>query len=79
MSKMSAQDWGTNDDTENGCLEETKPDNKGYESDPTDKPLQVALRAPLSNLFTQEGKWFRKTVNRKEDQPYIKTLGGKPI
>ena len=26
---------------EQGYLEETKPDNKGYESDPTDKSMQL--------------------------------------
>ena len=39
MLKKRVQDQGANDDTEDGYLEETKPDNEEYESDPTEKLL----------------------------------------
>ena len=41
MSKERAQDWVANDDTKDGYLEETKPDNKGYNSEPADKSAHV--------------------------------------
>ena len=60
--------------------EDVKRDqNEFYESDALEKSTQVAPRALLSNPFTQRGKYFRKTVNRKEGQPYFKPLGGKVL
>ena len=53
--------------------------HRGYESDPTDKTEQIVTRAPLSNPFNQGGNWYRKTVNKREGQPYFKPVGGKPI
>ena len=79
LSKKRAQDWGANDITEDGYLEETIPDSRGYESDTIDETDQVVLRAPLSNPFSQGGNWYRKTVKGREGQPYFKPLGGKPF
>ena len=42
-------------------------------------PSTSYKRAPLSNPYTQGGKWFKKTVNRREGEPYFTTLGGKPL
>ena len=77
MAKSRANDWGSNDDTEDGYLDQTKPDNEGYENDPTEKSTPVSTRAPLSYPFTQGGIWFKKSVNRKEGQPFFKPLNGK--
>ena len=74
MSRDRAHEWGTNDNIEDGYLENSVADKRGYESDPTD--LQ---RAPLSNLFSHGGNWYRKTVNIREGEPYCKPLGGKPL
>ena len=80
MVKSRAHHWRPNDDTDDGYLDETRPDNTGYESDPTEKPTPVTTRAPLSNpLFAHGGNWFRKTVNRKEKQQYFKPLNGKTV
>ena len=80
MAKSRADDCGSNDDTEDGYLDETRPDNKGYESDPTENSTPVTTRAPLSNhLFAQGGNWYRKTVKSKEGQPYFRPLNGKKI
>ena len=76
LSRDGAQDWWVNDIIEDGYLEETIPDRRGYESDKTDQDLQ---RAPLSNPFSQGDNWFRKTVNRREGESYFKPLGGKPL
>ena len=35
MPKKRAQDWGANDSTEDGYLDKTISDNRGYESGPT--------------------------------------------
>ena len=79
MSRDRAQDWGANDTIEEGYLDNSVTDKRGYESDPTDKSDLSLYRAPLSNPFSQGGNWFRKTVNRREDEPYFKPLGGKPL
>ena len=79
MSRDRAQDWGANDTIEDGYLKNSVADKRGYESDPTDKPDLNLHRAPLSNPFSQGGNWFRKTVNRREGEPYFKPLGGKPL
>ena len=57
-------------------MEETIPDSRGYESDLTDKTDQVVPRAPSSKPFSQGGNWYRKSVNRRESQPYFKVLDG---
>ena len=54
-------------------------EERGYESDPADKADRNLQRAPLSNPFSQGGNWFRRTVNRREGEPYFKPLGGKPL
>ena len=59
-----------NDNTEDSYFEETIPKKRGYESNLTDNTEQVAPRAALSNLFTQVGKWYRRTVNIREGQSY---------
>ena len=74
MAKTRANDRGANDDAEDGYLDETKSDKKGYENDPTDKPTPVAIRAPQSNPFFQGGNWFRSTVIRKDRKPCFKSL-----
>ena len=79
MSKDRAQDWGENDAFEDGYLENTAADKRGYESDPLDKLVRNLQRAPLSNPFSQRGNWFRKAVNRREGEPYFKPLGEKPL
>ena len=79
LSRDRAQNWGVNDIIGDGYLEETIPDRRGYESDPTDKTDQNLQRTPLSNPFSQGGNWFSKTVNRREGEPYFKPLGGKPL
>ena len=79
LSKDRAQDWGASDAFEDGYLENTAADKKVYESDPSDKLDRNLQRAPLSNPFSQGGNWFRKTVNRREGEPYFKPLGGKPL
>ena len=79
LSKDRAQDWGADDAFEDGYLENIASDKRGYESDPSDKADRNLQRAPLSNPFSQGGNWFRKTVNRREGEPYFKPLGGKPL
>ena len=79
MSTNRAQNWGANDTIEEGYLDNSVADKRGYESDPTDKPDLSFHRAPLSNPFSQGGNWFRKAVNRREGDPYFKLLGGKPL
>ena len=79
FSRDRAQDWGANDIIGDGYMEETIPDRRIYESDPTDKTDQNLQRTPLSNPLIQGGNWFRKTVNRREGEPYFKPLGGKPF
>ena len=37
MSRDRAQDWGANDKLEDGYLDNSVADKRGYESDPTDK------------------------------------------
>ena len=54
-------------------------EERGYESDPADKVDRNLQRAPLSNPFSQGGNWFRRTVNRREGEPYFKPLGAKPL
>ena len=63
MSKARIREWGENSETEDRCLEDSKPDNKGYESESTEGATSVVSRAPLSNSFDQEGNQFEKTVN----------------
>ena len=79
MSRDRSQDWGANDTFEDGYLENAVADKRGYESDPTDKPDKSLQRAPLRNPFSQGRNWFRKTVYRREGEPYFKHLGGKPL
>ena len=79
MSGERAQDRGANDTFEDSYLEKSMADKRGYESDPTDIPDRSFQRAPLSNPFSQGGNWFRKTVNRREGEPYFKPLGGTPL
>ena len=79
MSTDRAQDWGANDTIEEGYLDNSVADKGGYESDPTHKPDLSLHRAPLANPFSQGGNWFRKTVNRREGEPYFKPLAGKPL
>ena len=79
MSRDRAQDWGANDTIEDGYLEISVADKRGYESDPTDNPDLSLHRAPLSNPSSQRGNLFRKTVNRREGEPHFKSLGGKPL
>ena len=77
LSKDRVQDWGArlwrwlSGKQSNG--------RKGYESDPADKADRNLQRAPLANPFSQGGNWFRRTVNRREGEPYFKLLGGKPL
>ena len=79
LSKDRAQDWGADDVFEDGYLENIATDKRGYESDPSDKVDRNLHRAPLSNPFSQGGNWFRRSVNRREGEPYFKPLGGKPL
>ena len=79
MSRDRAQNWGANDTIEKGYLDKSLADKGGYESDPNGKPELSLHRAPLSNPFSQGGIWFRKTVNRREGEPYFKSFGGKPL
>ena len=79
LSRDRPQDWGVNDIIEDSYLEETILDRRGYESDTMDKTDQDPQRAPLSNPFNQRGNWLRKTVNRREGEPYFKPLGGKHL
>ena len=79
LTKDRAQDWGADDAFEDGYLEDRAIDERGYESDPADKVDRNLQRAPLSNPFSQGGNWFRKTVNRREGEPYFKPLGSKPL
>ena len=75
LSKDRAQDWGADDAFEDGYMENIASDNRGFESDPSDKTDRNLQRAPLSNPFSQGGNWFRKTVNRREGEPYFKPSG----
>ena len=79
LSMDRTQDWGANDAFEDGYLENTVGDKRGYESDTSDKLDRNLQRAPLSNPFSQGGNLFRKTVNRREGELYFKPLGGKTI
>ena len=79
LSKDRAQDWGADDAFEDGYLENRAMEERGYETDPADKVDKNLQRAPLSNPFSQGGNWFRRTVNRREGEPYFKPLGGKPL
>ena len=79
LSKDRVQDWGADDAFEDGYLENRAMDERGYESDPADKADRNLQRAPLANPFSQGGNWFRRTVNRREGEPYFKPLGGKPL
>ena len=79
MSRYRTQDWGASDTFEDGYLENTVADKRGYETDPSHKVDRNLQLAPLSNPFSQGGNWFRKTVNRREGEPYFKPLGGKPL
>ena len=79
LSKDRSQDWRADDAFEDGYLENTVRDKRGYESDLSDKLDRNFQRASLSNPFSQGGNWFRKTVNRREGEPYFKPLGGKTI
>ena len=79
LTKDRAQDWGADDAFEDGYLEDRAIEERGYESDPADKVNRNLQRAPLSNPFSQGGNWFRKTVNRREGEPYFKPLGSKPL
>ena len=78
-SRNRAQDWGINDTIEDGYLEKTSADKRGYESDPTNMTDQDLQRAPLSNPFSQGVNWFGKTVNSRQGELYFKPLGGKPL
>ena len=53
LSEERAQNWGANDITEDGYLEETIPDSRGYESNLIDKTDQFVPRAPFSNSFSR--------------------------
>ena len=75
LSKDREQDWGADNAFEDGYLENIASDKRGYESDPSDKADRNLQRAPLSNPFSQGGNWFRKTVNRREGEPYFRPLG----
>ena len=77
LLKDRAQDWGADDAFEDGYLENRAMEERGYESDPADKVDRNLQRAPLSNPYNQGGNWFRRTVNRREGEPYFKHLGGK--
>ena len=79
ISKDRAQDWGADDAFEDGYLEDRTIEERGYESDPANKVDRNLQRAPLSNPFSHGGNWFRKTVNRREGEPYFKPLGSKPL
>ena len=79
ISRDRAQDWGINDTIEDSYLEIESADKRGNESDPTNKTDKDLQRAPQSNPFSQGGNWLRKTVNRREGEPYFKPLGGKPL
>ena len=79
LTKDRAQDWGADDAFEDGYLEDRAIYERGYESEPADKVDRNLQRAPLSNPFSQGGNWFRKTVNRREGEPYFKPLGSKPM
>ena len=79
LTKDRAQDWGADDAFEDGYLEDRAIDERGYESDPAEKVDRNLQRAPLSNPFSQGGNWFRKTVHRREGEPYFKPLGSKPL
>ena len=79
LTKDRAQNWGADDAFEDGYLEDRAIEERGYESDPADKVDRNLQRAPLSNPFSQGGNWFRKTVNRREGEPYFKPLGSKPL
>ena len=79
LSKDRAQDWRADDAFEDGYMENIAADNRGYESDPSDKTGRNLQRAPLSKPFSQGGNWFTKKVNRREGEPYFKPLGGKPL
>ena len=76
LSKYREQDWGADGAFEDGYLENIATDKRGYESDPSDKVDRNLQRAPLSNPFSQGGNWFRRTVNRREGEPYFKPLRG---
>ena len=54
-------------------------EERRYESDPADKADINLQRAPLSNPFSQGGNWFRRTVNRREGEPYFKPRGRTPL
>ena len=56
LSKDRAQDWGADDAFEDGYMENIASDNRGYESDPSDKTDRNLQRAPLSNPFSQGGR-----------------------
>ena len=79
LTNDRAQDWGADDGFEDGYLEDRAIDERGYESDPADKVDRNLQRTPLSNPFSQGGNWFRKTVNRREGEPYFKPVGSKPL
>ena len=78
-SRVTAQNWGEDDTIEDDYLDNTVADKMGYESDPTDKPDLSLYRTPLSNPFSQGSNWFRKTINRREGDPYFKPFVGKPL
>ena len=47
LSKERAQDWISNDTTEDGYLEEMIPDSRGYEKDPTYKNRSSRTESPI--------------------------------
>ena len=52
MSRDRSQEWGTDDNIEDGYLENSIADKSGYESDTTKKTDQDLRSAPLSNPFS---------------------------
>ena len=78
VSKERAQDWGANDIVEDGYLEETIPDSRGYESDPNDKTDQVIPRAPLSNPFSQGDNCVGRQLTEGKTNRTLKPLAENP-
>ncbi|XP_063717820.1 uncharacterized protein LOC134844924 [Symsagittifera roscoffensis] len=73
LSRNRAQDWGANDAFEDGYLENTVADKRGYESDPSDKLDRNLQQAPLSNPFSQRDS-PSDYLTPLEDIPFHPTL-----
>ena len=75
LSKDRAQDWGADDAFEDGYMENRASENRGFESDPSDKTDRNLLRAPLSNPFSQgrqlTGGKANHNLNLLEEQAYL--------